>query len=102
MTESEGNCFYDKNRQIKQDPITPIRNISQVHGSPDRLNSLTLTVWGEQCDRYKLLWEFSQVMKGQEIQHGIYDDETIILITWLIIGNGRQYFSQYLMSSALT
>ena len=63
---------------------------------------LTLTVWGEQCDSNKTIWKFSQVMRGHEKQHDIYDDETIRLIMWHIIGNGRQYFIQSLMPSAFT
>ena len=36
------------------------------------------------------------------IQPSIYDYETIEGITWIIIGDGRQYFKQYFMPSEFT
>ena len=61
---------------------------------------LRLTVWGEKCDYYKLLWKLRQVMRGHVIQPDIYDGATRHGITWLIIIYGHQYFRNDLMSSS--
>ena len=37
----------------------------------------TLTVWGEKCDHYKLLWKLGKVMRGHTLELDIYDDDTI-------------------------
>ena len=64
--------------------------------------ALILTVSVEHCDHYKLLWKLSQVIRGHSLQPDIYDDVTILGITWRIIGYGRQYFRQSLILSEFT
>ena len=61
-----------------------------------------LTFSGYQCDDYKLLCKLRQVVIGHALQTYISDVETIRGITWLIIGDGCQYFRQYFMPSAFT
>ena len=61
---------------------------------------LTLTVWGEQCNNFKLLWKLRQVMIGYALHPDIYNDDTIRGITWIIIRDVGQFFSQSLMQSA--
>ena len=63
---------------------------------------LTLTVWGEHFDHYKILRKLRQVMRVHAMKPYTYNDETIRSITCLIIGDGSKYFRQSLMPSQLT
>ena len=63
---------------------------------------LKLTVWVKQFYHYIILWKILQVMRGYVLQLDINVYETIQGITWIIIGDRRQYFSQSLMPLSFT
>ena len=102
MVVTEVNISYDEYRWLKKDPPPPEETYHRSMVVLTCYNVLTLRVWAEQCNNYKLMWKLSQVMRGHALHSEIYDDENIRGITWLIICYGCQYFSQSLMQSEFT
>ena len=68
MSTTEENCPYGKQRKFKRDPPPPEETYHNCMVVPTDYTVLTLTVWGEQYDHYKLLRKLRQVIRGHELQ----------------------------------
>jgi hypothetical protein len=93
--------FNEVRRRQKTPPSPPPDTYFELRLSVNTFCALVWTLFGEECDYYKGLWEVAETLDLQEV-HIIRDSFTTDVcrrITWAILSDGRSFFNTVLVEA---
>jgi hypothetical protein len=93
--------FNEVRRRQKAPPSPPPDTYFELRLSVNTFCALVWTLFGEDCDYYKGLWDVAETLDLQEVHiiRDLFTADVCRHITWAILSDGRSFFNTVLVEA---